>query len=133
MRNTCRILIGNPQGLGLLGIQLESRQGSGGIAPTFLTLGLDGVEWSASHPDRFNAREMVLGTHCIGRWVGPRAGLDAVEKRKFLPLTVTERRLILKLIFEKQRIYKYVKEIELFYGKFLLLDFVKMKMNIQAV
>jgi hypothetical protein len=26
------------------------------------------------------------GTHCIGGWVGPTAGLDVVEKRKSLPL-----------------------------------------------
>jgi hypothetical protein len=25
------------------------------------------------------------GTHCIGRWVNPRTGLDDMEKRKFLP------------------------------------------------
>jgi hypothetical protein len=30
------------------------------------------------------------GTHCIGSWVNPRAGLD-VEKRKFLTLPGLER------------------------------------------
>jgi len=44
---------------------------------TFLTLGLDGGEWSASHTDRFTPRERALGTLWIGGWVGPRAGLDA--------------------------------------------------------
>jgi hypothetical protein len=37
----------------------------------------DGGEWSASRPVRFTP-----GTHLIGGWVGPRAGLDAVAKIK---------------------------------------------------
>jgi hypothetical protein len=40
----------------------------------FLTSELVGGEWSASRP----------GTHRIGGWVDPRAGLYDVEKRKFL-------------------------------------------------
>jgi hypothetical protein len=43
-----------------------------------------GGEWSASRPGRFTS-ERGPGTHWIGGWVGPRAGLDAVEKRKILP------------------------------------------------
>jgi hypothetical protein len=39
-------------------------------------------EWSASRPGRFTSRERAPGTHCIGGWVGPRAVLDAVGKRK---------------------------------------------------
>jgi hypothetical protein len=31
-------------------------------------------------------RRKSPGTHCIGGWVGPRAGLDDVEKRKFFTL-----------------------------------------------
>jgi hypothetical protein len=58
--------------------------GSGGIAPPFLTSALDGGEWSASRPCRFNSGEEALVNHWIGGWVGPRAGLDAVEKRKIL-------------------------------------------------
>jgi hypothetical protein len=49
------------------------------MAPPFLTLALDGGEWSALHPCHFTPF-----THWIGGWVGPRAGLDAVEKRKIL-------------------------------------------------
>jgi hypothetical protein len=30
--------------------------------------------------------EIAHGTHWIGRWVGPRAGLDVVEKRNILLL-----------------------------------------------
>jgi hypothetical protein len=43
---------------------------------------LDGGQWSVSRPSRFTPGEIALGTHCIGGWVGPRAGLEAVEKRK---------------------------------------------------
>jgi hypothetical protein len=36
-------------------------------------------EWSASYFVRLIPGEIVRGTHWIGGWVGPRAGLDAVE------------------------------------------------------
>jgi hypothetical protein len=49
-----------------------------------LTLVLDGGEWSASRPSHFTHGERAPGTHWIGDWVGPRAGLDDTEKRKFL-------------------------------------------------
>jgi hypothetical protein len=52
----------------------------------FLTSVLDGSEWSASRPCRFNPREKTPSTHWIGGWVGPRAGLDGMEKGKFLIL-----------------------------------------------
>jgi hypothetical protein len=48
----------------------------------FLTLALDGGEWSASRPGRFTPWGNASGTHWIGGWVGPKAGLDAVVKRK---------------------------------------------------
>jgi hypothetical protein len=47
-----------------------------------LTSGLDGGEWSASRPGRFTLRERAPVTHCIGGWVGPRAVLDTMVKRK---------------------------------------------------
>jgi hypothetical protein len=47
-----------------------------------LTSALDGGEWSASRPFPFTPRERAPGTHWIGGWVGPRAGLDAVMKGK---------------------------------------------------
>jgi hypothetical protein len=50
----------------------------------FLTSALVGGEWSASRPDLFNPGERATNTHWIGGWVDPRAGLDNVEKRKFL-------------------------------------------------
>jgi hypothetical protein len=52
----------------------------------FLTLALAGGEWSASHLCCFTPGERAPGTHWLGGWVGPRAGLDDVEKRKFLLL-----------------------------------------------
>jgi hypothetical protein len=48
----------------------------------FLTLALDGGEWSASRPIHFTPRKRAPGTQWIGGWVGPRAGLDTVSKRK---------------------------------------------------
>jgi hypothetical protein len=38
-----------------------------------------GGEWSASRPGRFTRRKRAPGTHWIGGWVGPRAGLDTVS------------------------------------------------------
>jgi hypothetical protein len=51
----------------------------------FLTSALVG-DWSAARPGRFTPRERARGTHWIGGWVDSRAGLDDVEKRKFLTL-----------------------------------------------
>jgi hypothetical protein len=51
----------------------------------FLTSALVGGE-SASRPGRFTREERAPGTHRIEGWVGPRAGLDDVEKRKILTL-----------------------------------------------
>jgi hypothetical protein len=48
----------------------------------FLTLVLDGGNWSASSPGRFTPGERAAGTHRKGGWVGPRARLDAVANRK---------------------------------------------------
>jgi hypothetical protein len=58
----------------------------------FLTSALVGGEWSASRSDRFIPGERAPGTHCIGGWLGLRAGLNAVEKRKFLTLPGLELR-----------------------------------------
>jgi hypothetical protein len=58
----------------------------------FLTSALAGGEWSASRPCRFSHREIVPGTRWVGVWVGLRAGLNDVEKRKFLILPAFELR-----------------------------------------
>jgi hypothetical protein len=47
-----------------------------------LTSALDGGEWSASRLGPFTPMERAPGTNWIGGWVGPRAVLDAVVKRK---------------------------------------------------
>jgi hypothetical protein len=46
----------------------------------FLTSALVGGDWSASRPCRFTPGERAPGTHWIGGWVGPRVGIDEVEK-----------------------------------------------------
>jgi hypothetical protein len=56
-------------------------RGSGGIAPRILDLGTRWGEWSASGPGRFTPSERASGTHWLG-WVGPRAVLDTMVKRK---------------------------------------------------
>jgi hypothetical protein len=58
----------------------------------FLTSALAGGEWSASRPGRFTPRERASGTHWIEGWVDPRAGVDDLEKRKFLTLPGLELR-----------------------------------------
>jgi hypothetical protein len=58
--------------------------GNGGIAPPILTTPLDGGEWSTSRPWSLYPRGKGPDTHLIADWVGPRTGLDAVEKRKIL-------------------------------------------------
>jgi hypothetical protein len=51
-----------------------------------LTSALAGDECSASRPGRFTPRKRAHGTHWIGGWLDPIAGLDDVEKKKFLAL-----------------------------------------------
>jgi hypothetical protein len=52
------------------------------ISTHSLTSALDGGEWSASRPGRFTPRERTSGTPWIGGWVGLKAVLDTVVKRK---------------------------------------------------
>jgi hypothetical protein len=62
----------------------ESVLGECGYSSTHsLTSALYGGEWSTSRSGRFTPRENVPGTHWSGGWMGPRAVLDAVVKRKF--------------------------------------------------
>jgi hypothetical protein len=63
---------------------------SSNTAPPFLNLALDVDEQSASCPCYFTTGERIPSTHWTGAWVGPRAGLDAVENGKnLLPLLGT--------------------------------------------
>jgi hypothetical protein len=50
------------------------------MARPFLTSELDRVEWSATRSCRFTPGEKFAGTHWIGGWVDPRAGVDAVKR-----------------------------------------------------
>jgi hypothetical protein len=52
----------------------------------FLTSAQAGGDSSALRNNRFNPGEIAPGTHWIGDWMDPRAGLDDVEKTKFLAL-----------------------------------------------
>jgi hypothetical protein len=49
---------------------------------TFLTSALDDGEWSALRTYHFTPGETAPGTHCEGCLVGPKSGLDVMEKRK---------------------------------------------------
>jgi hypothetical protein len=60
----------------------------------FLASALVGGQWSDSRPGRFTPEERDPGTNWIEGWVGPRAGMDNMEKRKFLTLPVLELRLL---------------------------------------
>jgi hypothetical protein len=60
----------------------------------FLTSALVGGECSASPPSRFTPGGRAPGINWIGGWVGPRAGLDDMEKWKFLTLLGLEPRPI---------------------------------------
>jgi hypothetical protein len=58
----------------------------------FLTSALVGESGQLHTPGRFTRRLSASGTIWIRDWVGPRAGLDDVEKRKFLTLPGLELR-----------------------------------------
>jgi hypothetical protein len=47
-------------------------------------------EWSASRLSRFTPGDKVPGIHYMGGWMGPRASLDDIEKRKFLKFSGLE-------------------------------------------
>jgi hypothetical protein len=56
----------------------------------FLTSELVGGEWLASRHARFNPGENAPDSHWIGGWVGPRSGLDNVEKKESRPYWLLE-------------------------------------------
>jgi hypothetical protein len=58
----------------------------------FFTSVLDVGEWAASRPGRITPGKRAPGAHWSEGWVGPRAGLADMEKRKFLTLTGLELR-----------------------------------------
>jgi hypothetical protein len=58
---------------------------------------LDGGELSASRSAALPPKERAPRTHLIRGWVGPRAGLDAVVKRKIPNLAGTRSCILLLL------------------------------------
>jgi hypothetical protein len=60
--------------------------GSWCIDPCFLDLSTSWRWWWASCPCCFTPKERAPGTHWIGAWLVPIAGLDNIEKLKFLTL-----------------------------------------------
>jgi hypothetical protein len=69
--------------------------GAAVLALVFLTSALVGGEWSASRPGRFTPGKRGPSTQCIGGCVGPRTGLDDLEKWKFLTLLGLELGLLI--------------------------------------
>jgi hypothetical protein len=65
---------------------------SGCIDPRFLDLGTSWRLVVSCKAGRFTPVEKAPGTYWIGGWVGPRVGLDDVEKRKFFTLPELELR-----------------------------------------
>jgi len=57
-----------------------------------LTLALDGGDWSTSRSGHFTSGKRARGNHLIRSWVGLRACLDAVIKKKFFALLGIETR-----------------------------------------
>jgi hypothetical protein len=62
---------------------MKTYWGSWGLTLRILDLGTR-RRWVASftRPGRFASKERAPGTYCVGGWVGLRAGLDTVVKRK---------------------------------------------------
>jgi hypothetical protein len=56
------------------------------MAPSFLTSALDGGEFSALRLGRFTAVEIARSNLWIKGWADLGADVDAMEKRKMLPL-----------------------------------------------
>jgi hypothetical protein len=61
----------------------ENVWGSGRIVLSFLISALGTGGWSASRPDRFIPRERAPTGHCTGDCVGPRTGMDVMEKKLY--------------------------------------------------
>jgi hypothetical protein len=64
--------------------RFEGVLGIGGIAPHIFDLGTRWTRWKwvvSFTPRPLYSRKRALGTHCVGNWVGLRAGLHAVVKR----------------------------------------------------
>jgi hypothetical protein len=65
---------------------MKAYWGSGGIAPRILDSGTRWLRVVSVTLRSLYSQGEAPGTHWIGGWVGPRAILDAMMKRKFLSL-----------------------------------------------
>jgi hypothetical protein len=93
-RSEQRPLLGKTRNIHKYVMQPVSKQRTGKHSLTTTGLLSDAVlsMRSASRPCRFTPGERAPGTHWIGSWVDPRAGLDDLEKRKYLTLPGLELR-----------------------------------------
>jgi hypothetical protein len=66
---------------------MKKQRGVHILAHIFLTSSLHGGVWSASSDSRYTLGERVPGTYWIGGKVGPKAGLEDMEKQTFLTLS----------------------------------------------
>jgi hypothetical protein len=69
----------------------------------FLISAIVGGKWLASRLGRFTLGKRAPGTNWIGDWMGPRTGLDDVERRKILPLLGLEIRPLGRLACSPSR------------------------------
>jgi hypothetical protein len=58
---------------------MKTYEGVDAYVHAFLTAPVVGGGWSASRPGRSTPDERAPVSYCIGGWVGPKAGLEAVE------------------------------------------------------
>jgi hypothetical protein len=67
----------------------KAYRNSRSIAPPILNLDTR-WRWVASFtPRKLHPRKIITGTHWIGGWVGPRAGLDAIGNQTPIPIQQT--------------------------------------------
>jgi hypothetical protein len=64
------------------------------VSAPFLTLALSGSEEPASYPCHFSVRDPTFDTHYIESWLGFRASVDFMQKRKIFPLLGIESQLV---------------------------------------
>jgi hypothetical protein len=72
---------------------------SEGIVWPVLTSGLDESGWSASQPSRFTPWEIAPGTHWSGGGIGPRMGLNFMDKRKSNPSSLARSQFLSRQSF----------------------------------
>jgi hypothetical protein len=61
---------------------------NGGAAQAILHLS-SRFQWSALYPSGVTPMERIFSTHSVANWMGPRAGVDVVEKQKSVVLIRT--------------------------------------------